>query len=459
MRILHVIIALGLAGLILPAATFAEEPPAPAGPAGTHAWSEQSVLTEYLTMAARDNPGLRAAFSRWQAARERLPQADVLPDPRFTFAWFIQPVETRTGPQRFKYGLTQTLPWFGKRGLRREGAAAEADRLGALADQARLELFREVKKSYYEYAYLARAIDLRSQEIGLLQYLSDVIQARYAAGLAPYSDILKVEVELGRAEDRLQSLKDRRAPLSVALASLLHRRENTPLPLPEQLPIMVMAIGEKELVEAVAENTPRLAALTAAIDRARTGVGLAEKNFYPDVTFGLETIYTGSARTPGVTNADQNPIIGSVSFSIPLWQESRNAALREARTNLKTARLRRQEVRDNLLAELQDQLFRYRDARRRIDLFRDTLLPKSEQAVETALEAFQAGSTSSLDLLSAEKTFIELELAYFRALADQASRMADIEVLAGGEIPCEYHGSLLDTSPSSGPEGPSYMLE
>jgi outer membrane protein TolC len=116
-------------------------------------------------------------------------------------------------------------------------------------------------------------------------------------------------------------------------------------------------------------------------------------------------------------------------------------------------------VRDNLLAELQDHLFRYRDARRRIDLFRDTLIPKSEQAVETALEAFQAGSTSSLDLLNAEKTFIELELAYFRALADQASRMADIEVLAGGEIPCEFHGSLLDQSPSPGPEDPSYMLE
>ncbi|HKK32776.1 MAG TPA: TolC family protein [Desulfomicrobiaceae bacterium] len=459
MRILHFIIAFGLTGLLLPTTTFAEEPSAPADAAGTHAWSEQTVLAEYLTMAARNNPGLRAAFSRWRAAEERLPQADVLPDPKFTFAWFIQPVETRTGPQLFKYGLAQTLPWFGKRGLLREGAAAETDRLGALAEQTRLELFREIKKSYYEYAYLGRAIDLRSQEISLLQYLGDVIQGKYSAGLAPYSDVLKIEVELGRAENRLLKLKDRRTPLSADLDNLLRRREAGLLPLPTQLPIMVMALEEEELMEAVSGNTPRLAALAAIVDRARTSVGLAKKNFYPNVTFGLESIHTGSARNPGVTNADQDPIIGSVSFSIPLWQESRKAAVREAQANLKTARLRRQEVRDNLLAELQKQLFGYRDAGRRIDLFRNTLIPKAEQAFGAALEAFQTGTISSLDLLNAEKTFIELEMAYFRALTDQAARMADIEVLAGGEIPCEFHGSMLAGSQIPGPGAAAYTLE
>jgi hypothetical protein len=61
--------------------------------------------------------------------------------------------------------------------------------------------------------------------------------------------------------------------------------------------------------------------------------------------------------------------------------------------------------------------------------------------------------------LNAEKTFIELEMAYFRALTDQAARMADIEVLVGGEIPCEFHGSMLAGSQIPGPGAAAYTLE
>ena len=180
-----------LTGMLLVATPGVSEPSSARNHA-PHQWSEQSTLTEYLTRAARDNPGLRSAFFRWQAARERLPLSDVLPDPRVTFAWFIQPVETRTGPQRFKYGLSQTLPWFGKRDLRRKGAEAQVERLAALADQTRLELFGDVKKSYYEYAYLAKGIDLATQEIELLRYITEVVQTKYAGGRSSYSDSLKV---------------------------------------------------------------------------------------------------------------------------------------------------------------------------------------------------------------------------------------------------------------------------
>jgi cobalt-zinc-cadmium efflux system outer membrane protein len=67
-------------------------------------------LGELRLHAARHNPGLRAAFERWKADLERIPQARSLPDPRFTYGYFIERVETRVGPQRHRFSLQQMLP-------------------------------------------------------------------------------------------------------------------------------------------------------------------------------------------------------------------------------------------------------------------------------------------------------------------------------------------------------------
>ncbi|MDY0040341.1 MAG: TolC family protein, partial [Desulforhabdus sp.] len=88
----------------------------PASPSVEHLpeLNEQSGLNDYLAYAALNNAGLKAAFLRWQAALEKIPQVTALPDPRFSYGYYIQSVETRVGPQNNRFGLLQTFPWFGK---------------------------------------------------------------------------------------------------------------------------------------------------------------------------------------------------------------------------------------------------------------------------------------------------------------------------------------------------------
>ncbi|HER19754.1 MAG TPA: hypothetical protein ENO14_01765, partial [Chromatiales bacterium] len=64
-----------------------------------------ATLQDYLRHAARTNAGLEAAFEEWKAAVEQVPQAKALPDPRFTYGYFIDEVETRVGPQEHRLGL------------------------------------------------------------------------------------------------------------------------------------------------------------------------------------------------------------------------------------------------------------------------------------------------------------------------------------------------------------------
>ena len=94
-------------------------------------------LDTYLQIAADNNPGLQSKYKEFEAALQKIPQVNALPDPSFSFGYFISPVETRVGPQRAKFSLSQLFPWFGT--LEAKGDAA------ALMAAAKYQAFLEAR--------------------------------------------------------------------------------------------------------------------------------------------------------------------------------------------------------------------------------------------------------------------------------------------------------------------------
>jgi len=153
--------------------------------------TEESGVSDYLAYAALNNPGLEAAFNRWKAALERVPQVRALPDPRFTYRYYIEQVETRVGAQRQAFGIAQTFPWPGKLKLRGYAALEAADAQRKRYEAQKLELFYQVKDAYAEYYYLWRAIAILKENVLLMQNIEKVLRARYKVAAASYPDVIR----------------------------------------------------------------------------------------------------------------------------------------------------------------------------------------------------------------------------------------------------------------------------
>jgi outer membrane protein, heavy metal efflux system len=402
-----------------------------------------SMLCDYLGQAAIHNPELESAFYRWKAALEKIPQVKALPDPRFTFAYYIRNVETRVGPQQARLALFQTFPWFGVLDLKGDMAFFEAEAARAQYEALKFKIFYEVKNAFYEYAYLSQAVQIAQEDIDLLHYFESVVRARYSAGAVPYADLVKTQVQLGRLEDRLRTLKDLQRPLIAKLAASMNLPSDTELPWPPTVPVMILSMTDDELFKELQEYSPQLKRFEYLAEREKAGIELEKKNFYPEVTFGLEDIITGSALVPTTPDSGKDAVIASVTVNIPFWWEKRKASVREGQARLASTSKGAEALKRSLVSDMELALYKYRDAQRKIDLYLNTLLPKAEEALAVTLEAFQAGSRTSLDLIDAEKTLLEFQLSYIRALADQAQRVAELEMLLGKEIPCEIHGVVL----------------
>jgi outer membrane protein TolC len=397
--------------------------------------TEDSALSDYLAYAALNNPGLEAAFNRWKAALERVPQVRSLPDPRFNYAYFIREVETRVGPQQHKLGVAQAFPWFGKLELRGDVALEAANAERQRYEAAKLKLFYRVKRAYYECYYVGRAIAITDENVQLLRYLEAVARTKYKAGAPTHAAVIKVQVELGKLEDQLRALRDVIGPVVAELNAALNRRSDAAQPLPAAIPEEEVEFTDQQLYSSLKERNPELKTIDSVAAKEKAAADLARKDYFPDITVGLDYVDTDSALMPGTEDSGKDPVVGMISVNLPIWRDKYRAAEREARARYDASLKERSDRENSLMATLEMALYGFRDAERKIDLYRDTLLPKAKQSLKVTQQAYEAGTADFLDLIDAQRALLEFELSYERALANRAQRLAEIEMLVGVEIP------------------------
>lgn len=433
----------------------AQASPEPAAPAADvqqrddlSALDESSGLDDYRAVAAAANPGVWAAYERWQAARERPAQAGALPDPMLSYRYAIMRPQTRTGPLRQGLEVMQTLPWPGRLRLRREAANAEAEVARAAYHQQVAEVLREVDEAWYDAYFLERSIEVVRRNRELLALLEEVLRRRYASGEAEFADLIRAQLELGTLDDRLRTLTDQRRPVAARLNAALDRPAAAPLARPRTLVERSLEVSDARLSAWVQAESPELAALDREVEREAASAELARLEARPDLTFGVEWMDIGPAVTPGVEGSGEDDWIVSLSLNLPVWGGRVGAARDEARARRRAAVLSRELATRRLETETEATLYDLRDAERRVVLYRDTLLPRARQSFEAQEVAFRGGRAAWLDLLDAERTLLEFELALERARTDVAQAHSRLERLAGRPL------STLDDTYEAADEDP-----
>ncbi len=366
-------------------------------------------LQAYLRESLAAHPGLKADYEAYQAARERGEQVAGMPDPKLGFGRFLSPIETRTGPQKRTLTLSQEVPWPGKLEMRREVADAQAKTAFYRYEARRRQIIERVGLAYFDYAYLARATVVARENRELLQQLKPVVEEKVRGGGSLAED-LRLDVELGKANDQVQTLGTQRGGLSARLEAALGRKPNgKDLPfgtLPPNLP----KLAAKAVLQERVSQHPVVEGARDGVFAADQALELAQFSKKPTLNFGLNVIDIG----------DGGDTAAAVTFgvSLPIWREKYRAEEREARLRKTSAESTVTDVHRQLLAELEIAYQKYEETRQRVQLYDSQLIPASRQAVELVEENFRNDKATLTDLIDTERLLLELRLARARALAD-----------------------------------------
>jgi len=387
------------------------------------------ILQSTLDYGAENNPQLQAAYNQWKGAAESIAVQKALPDPMVSYGYYFESVETRVGPQNQRIGIAQKFPGFGKLSLKESIATAQSAAAEERYKHEKLRLDFNITQAYAELHYLKRSIDITQDRIRLIQDLEQVARTRYKAG-SPMAPILQAQVELGRLEDRLTSLNDLREPQVARLNAALNRPAEARLPWPASLPYRPIVADAGSLRKELKRTSPELAELAHNVEQGAHRLQLAKRERLPDFTIGVQYIDTGDAAMP-VADSGNDPIIGTVGINLPLWVGKNRARIQSAAYQ-KTAAQFMLENREQILdADIRQVLFKLRDADRKINLYKESLIPKAEQSLEVNRKGYEAGQMEFINLIDAERMLLEFELAYERARADHLIHRAELGKLTG----------------------------
>jgi outer membrane protein TolC len=91
-------------------------------------------------------------------------------------------------------------------------------------------------------------------------------------------------------------------------------------------------------------------------------------------------------------------------------------------------------MRNAAFGQIQEALVQTKAAQKLANIYEKSLRPQAEATLHSTVIAYENDRTEFLDLLDSQMTVIDLDLAYFQALADFEARLADLELAVGRPV-------------------------
>jgi len=320
----------------------------------------------------------------------------------------------------------------------RRAQAAEA--LGnARVEIAQRGLVLTVTRNYYTLLTSQRKYGTAQQSVQQAQRFLEITQQQENAGQAAHSDVVKAQIQYEQQRQAFQEATLGVDNARLNLAVLLFSDFNENFNVVDDLDSAQALPPFPEIQSMAAEANPELRAAQAALRQASFDVRVAKNAFLPsiaiDAVYGIEAnAFALRSRAAAFPDAGVLPNLGffiTANFTLPVFDWGiRQSKVRQAETRERQSRVELTQTQRVLLANLYLYYNEALTARAAVDVGR--------RAAELATESlrlvnlrYQAGESSALEVVDAQKTLVDTRNAYDDAQTRYRVALSQLQTLTG----------------------------
>jgi len=254
---------------------------------GNFSFAQELKLSDLVDEALKNNPDILASQARIEASKHRIPQSKSLPDPLLSFGY------QNEGFKRYTYGEEPNSQWMfsasqqflfpGKRALKGDMAARDAESLEAMHELLKLRTTARVKELYYDLFLAYKNIDLLKNKRDLFVRIEDLALSRYATGKAMQQEVLMAQTEKYMLLEKEEMFKQKIRSQEAMLRATIGREKGLSLGRPIDPVFQPFIITVDEALQMAENNSPEIKARTKMVEVADTKVLMARKEYYPDL--------------------------------------------------------------------------------------------------------------------------------------------------------------------------------
>ncbi|MDD5287463.1 MAG: TolC family protein [Desulfuromonadaceae bacterium] len=392
-------------------------------------------LPELVSSALANNPELKYSEARWQMFRSRIVQSGSLDDPMLMLKiqnGVVQdPLNFRKEAMTAKViGISQQLPFWGKRDLKQEIAAKSAESYRWQVEERKLELVKMVKETYYQIYFADKSMEIVDKNIRILDDFISLAETKYSVGQGAQQDLFKSQVERSKMLDMKISLEQKRKSLEAALNALLFRPPETSVGRIPDFEIKPLQLSSANLRATAFDKRPVIKSLQALIEKGEAGHKLARKDYYPDFNLSLEYMQ----RDPAMGGEGLDMYSLGVTFNLPLQRERRHAMVAESDSEIRMAAEELNSLRNGIGSGISDLLATLERREKLVSLYKTGIIPQAEQSLESAVIGYRVNKVDFLTLLDSRITLFNFERELYESQAEYMMKLAQLEAAVGVEL-------------------------
>lgn len=387
-------------------------------------FAKGQTLESYIGAAEANNPEIQAFEIRYNIAKEKVAQADALPNTEVSAGVFVSEPETRTGAQKARFSVKQMLPWFGTITARENYASsmAEVDYLDITITKRQLRL--SVSQSYYKLYAIEEKQEVLEENIRLLKTYERLALISVEVGNASAVDVLRLQIRQNELQEQKEVLMKEFLSERSVFNNLLNREEALEIDMVDRLFI------DDEFAQVTVELGlhPELEKYDRLYESVAQSEILNQKEANPNLGFGLD--YVPVAKRAGMTFSDNGKdiLMPMVSLSIPIFNNKYKS--RSLQNDLRLEEINAQKAsRRNLLETILNTAINNKEAATIKYNTQLKNLKQANDAEEILIKNYETGTIDFNDVLDIQELQLKFQMNQIEAIKNYYSQMAVINYL------------------------------
>lgn len=363
-------------------------------------------LELYLQEAEQNNPLIQALELRYNIAKEKVDEVNTLPNTTLGAGYFVSEPETRTGPQRAKFSISQMLPWFGTITARENYANSMAEAEYVEIAIAKRKLALSVAQSYYRLYALQATQGKLDENIGLLKTYERLALTSVEVGKASAVDVLKLQIRQNELQQQKEVLQQQYIAEQAVFNNLLNRDESISIEvvdgmdIPEEDPIL-----EKEALTL----NPELLKYDQLYESVLQSELLNQKENAPSLGFGLDYVTVSERPDMSFSDNGKDIVMPMVTLSIPIFNNKFKSVTKQNQMRQQEIELQKQE-RLNVLENTFAKALSQRNEARIAYAIQVKNLGQAKDAEEILIKNYETGTIDFNDVLDIQELQLKFQL-------------------------------------------------
>ncbi|MFO0903388.1 MAG: TolC family protein [Pirellulales bacterium] len=401
-----------------PRTAVAEELPPQPPSEGPSATVNGLTLDDIEQLTLENHPGIAELAARVEAARGFWLQAGLAPNPLVGYSG--QQIGSRGLAEQDGVVVQQEIVRGGKLRLSRAVAEQEIQRVEMEFSTEQMRALTVARKAYYDAMVAQKRAQFNDQLVEIGARGVQVAESLLKAKEIGRTDLLQARIVADQARILQTNSRNRVIATWRSLAASTGVPELPPQPLNASLNALDRTYDWDETIQRLLGSSPELATAIATAERARATIDRARVEYVPNLT--IQGIVQRDAAIRSTDGALQ------VTMPIPVFNRNQGN-VRAAESELIAAENAIRRVENSLQSRLAPVYERYANAKQQVEKYETEILPNAQETLDLAQAGFQAGEIGYLNLLTAQRTFYEMNVAHLDALRDLWNAIWDMEGL------------------------------